>query len=166
MVQATDTGDVGTGAAAAVWGLANPPSGAQTVLMTFSASTFCEAGAITVTGSDTVTCFSNSNSALGTSAAASVVVTSTTGELVVDAVTNVGAATETAGGSQTLRWGPLQDSNLVGSGSSQPGASSVTMSWTLGSSQTWGVAAASFKAGASAAASIALGILGLATAEW
>jgi hypothetical protein len=70
-----------------IWGLANPPSGAQTVSVgTGITGDYMEAGAITVTGSDTTTCFSNSISANGTSAAPSVSVTSASGELVVDIV--------------------------------------------------------------------------------
>lgn len=133
---------------AKIFGLANPPAGPQTVVVTFSTTgSYTEAAAITVTGSDTTTCFSNSNSATATSTAPQVTVTSATGELVVDIVANEASESETKAGGQTLAWGTISAAGDFASGSYMAaGASNTTMSWTLGSSQAWGVAAASFKA--------------------
>lgn len=131
-----------------IWGLANPSSGAQTVIITFSAgSSYCQAGSITVTGSDTTTTFSASASAEGTGTTPSVSVTSAINELIVDVVgTAFVNGTQTAGGSQTKRWGTLDAGTNSASGSTLPAsAGSTSMSWTLGSSLSWGHGAASFK---------------------
>jgi hypothetical protein len=136
-----------------IWGLASPPAGAQTVVVTFSATgTFCGAGSVTVTGGDTTTLFSNHNSANGSSTASSVGVTSAVGELVIDIVgTNNGPAL-TVGGGQTQRWTQTESGNVQAS-STAPGASgTVTMGWTLGFTGPWAASAASFKAAGSAAA--------------
>jgi hypothetical protein len=129
-----------------VWGLANPPSGAQTVIVNLPTGSFPLAASITVTGSDTTTCFSNSNSANGSSTTPSVTVNSQVGDLVVDFVGSfTGAGGSTAGGSQTLRWSGTLGGDFA-MGSTLAGASpNVTMTWTFPSSVAWGQVAASFK---------------------
>jgi uncharacterized repeat protein (TIGR01451 family) len=71
-----------------------------------------------------------------------------TGALVVDTVTaNGDAISLTAGASQTEQWsthsGSGDASNARAASSTQPGAASVTMSWTLGASKPWSIVAAS-----------------------
>jgi hypothetical protein len=131
-----------------LFGLANPPAGAQTITITVSATgAYVEAGAVTVTGSNTSTVFDSTNSATATSTAPSVAVTSATGEFVVDFLgTFSGATSFTQSGSQTLRWGPLSAGGDRGMGSTAPAAAgSTTMSWTLGGSAEWVLLAGSFK---------------------
>jgi hypothetical protein len=130
-----------------IYGLPNPPAGAQTVVITCGGTAnYIQAGAVTVTGSNISTAFDASNSASGSSTAPSVSVTSLTGEFVIDVVgTESSPPSETPGGGQTLRWGPLTVSANVASGSSAPAAAgSTSMLWTLGSSVAWGEVAASF----------------------
>ena len=80
MVQA-ETVTMNNGSTVQMWGLANPPAGAQTVAITLSATGgYTQAGSITVTGSSTSTCFRASNSAFGTGASSSVIVTSAVGD--------------------------------------------------------------------------------------
>lgn len=88
--------------------------------------------------------FGTSNSATGSSVSPSVVVTSETNQLVIDAVCHysaTGTRTLTPGGGQTERI----DYNAIGGGgahhgigsSEEAGASSVTMSQTISSSEPW-----------------------------
>src|SRR5260370_836355 len=132
MTQAVAITD-GNNNSAQVWGLANPPSGAQTVTVTFAATgAFAEAGSFTVTGSDTTTTFSNSNSASGSSTAPSESITSASGEFVIDvlsALTSNGTITQ--GGSQTLRWQLDAPGNRGGGSSAPASVGSTTMSWTM-----------------------------------
>jgi len=148
---------VANGSTAQLWGLANPPAGAQTVTVTFAnTGAFFIGGSITVTGSDTTTVFSNTNAGGGSSTTPSIsVATTVTTELVIDVVGNDQNDSETQGGSQTLRWGPLTAPNNEAASSSQPsGASGTTMSWTQGGGAApWSIAAGSFKVAAAAATS-------------
>lgn len=135
----------------AIYCVPNPPSGAQTVTITFSGTgSYTQGAAITVTGSNTSTCFDGTNSAGGTGTAATVTVTGgTSNDLVVDMVGNNNGQTATVGGGQTSRFSNLAASANETSGSTKPGASSVTMSWTIAASSPWGEIAASFEAAGS-----------------
>lgn len=122
-------------------------TGAQTIVITFAAvGSYCQAGAITVTGSNTTTCFSaaavNDNAS---STTPSVTIASATGELVMDQTANSAGQVPTAGGSQTSRYTYNPAGLFAGGGSTQPGAASVTMSWTI-AANSWTISAASFKA--------------------
>lgn len=131
-----------------IWGAANPVSGAQTVTVTFAASgTYTQAGSITVTGGNTTTVFRATNTATGTSTSPAVSVTSASGDLVVDVVGNSNTnTTQTAGGSQTKRWGTLDAGGDSAAGSTLTASgASTNMSWTLSASNPWGIAAASFQ---------------------
>jgi hypothetical protein len=123
------------------------PSGAQTVVITASATgNYIEAGAITVTGSNTTTCFSNGANAsdVGGSTTATVTCTSATGELVMD-IAGTANQTVTNSGTQTSRWSQ-SPGFFVTAGSTQAGAATDTSTWTLSGSVTWCMSAASFKA--------------------
>lgn len=124
------------------------PSGAQTVQITFAATgSYCQAGAISVTGSNTTTCFSNAAVADNPSSTTpSVTVTSATGELVVDITSNSAGLIPTVGAGQTSRFTYNPAGLFAGGSSTEAGAASVTMSWTLSGAQSWTISAASFKA--------------------
>jgi uncharacterized repeat protein (TIGR01451 family) len=69
---------------------------------------------------------------------------------VLDTVsTNGDANTLTANAGQTERWdlfsGTGDLNNVRGGGSTEPGAASVTMSWTLGASKVWAIGAVAIK---------------------
>lgn len=132
-----------------IYRLASPPTGAKTVAVNFPSSSFIGGcGAITVTGGDTSTVFSNNASASGTSTAPSVACTSAADELVMDAVVYVqypDSVTASVGAGQTQRWNRTQ-TNSWALGSTESGAASVTMSWTLSMTKSWATCAASFKA--------------------
>jgi len=144
---------------AGLCGLANPASGAQTVVLNFAGSCYPDAGAITVTGSDTTTCFSNHASAAANSANQTVTVTSATGELVMDAGgQDLDSGAPTAAGGQTQRWSVV----LLGErsvGSTAAGAASVAMAWTWPGAANWATTAGSFKAAGSGTQGLTPGLV-------
>lgn len=143
-----------SGDKAAIYGLANPPAGAQTVQITWAAGgIFANAGSISVTGSDTTTCFSHADGqAAGTGTSAACTVTSAVGELVVDMCNGDNAtAGVTITSSGTRRWGTAHvGSEEANAAATAPGAATVTMTETLSASKPWAIVAASFKSGSGA----------------
>jgi hypothetical protein len=127
-----------------IYCLPNPPSGAQTVNVSWiSGNAYVTAFAITVTGSNTSSCFSNSASASGSSNSISNTVTSATGQLVIDIADQDPGGTLTAGGGQS-NTSTSNVSGLHSAVSTAPGSASVTMTWSSSSSAPWADAAASF----------------------
>ena len=116
-----------------LWYLPNPPSGNNTIRVTFTGSMFdIVAGATTWTGVRQTTPLGTYQGASADgSSTYSVVVPSATDEVVVDVLEKQGTCvpSPTSGG-QTQRWNKSDGNDGSGSGSSQAGASTVTMSWT------------------------------------
>lgn len=124
---------VGNALVMELWGLANPPPGTRSVVVTFTASVD-NAGVVrqSYTGSATASAFGTIQTSSGTGTTTTTpAVTSAAGELVVDALTtpqDVGAPTVGAGQINantltvnTAHWNSTSD---------EAGAASVTMSWT------------------------------------
>lgn len=114
-----------------LFGLASPPSGAQTIVVTTNASNqYVICGAITVVGSSTTTCFrSTTNSLASSTTLASITVATLAGDLVADMLQSFGGANMVQGGS--LAWGPIQDSALLAGGSYKSATgTSTTLSWS------------------------------------
>ena len=135
------------------------PTGAQLVVVTFDyANQYGEAGAVTVTGSDGTTVFSNTASAGGNSTTAwTVDCTSATDEVVLDCVAEFGGTslTMTSHSGRSSRYNQGAGSYLIGSSTTEPGASTVTCDWVGGASTAnWSICAASFKAAAAAATDV------------
>jgi hypothetical protein len=139
------------------FGLTSPPTGAQTVVVNVTGA-YITATSITVTGSNTTTCFShssgNSDTVTVTSTAS---VTSAAGELVVDCVSAFSASgvPNVTGGSQTTQYAVFWNGNLNFGSSTQPGAAgTVTATWNLdiGATNHWAASIDSFKVAAVAAA--------------
>lgn len=136
----------------AIFGLANPSSGAQTVVITFSSalSHGCSAYAQTVTGGDTTTVFSNSAGTSGTIQNLSNAVTSASGELVSDILSASSSTVDSYGQTQINQGGlggggtgPTSGS-VFGSSIASSGAS-VTMTETLNGAVSVAWSGASFK---------------------
>lgn len=132
-----------------IWGLASPPVGAQTVSVAGSGTDQVYGHALTVTNGNTSTVFSGFAGAGGSTVPTGVTIASGVGQLVYDicAFDNGNSASQTADVSQTERsnQGPAFANLLVGT-STKPGATSVTMAWTIGfSTPTWSAAAVSFQ---------------------
>lgn len=149
-----------------IFGLANPPSGAQTVLISFSNTNYPVASSITVTGSDTTTCFDNVGtpvSGTGTGAVTNVTCTSAIGDLVLSAFGVDGGAL-TGVGTQTDYMNAAANGGEQGSAGTQAGAASVTAQYTASTGGFVGLSA-SFKQSSGITAATPR-IIGLASAEW
>jgi len=138
---------------AAIWYAVNPPSGTTgTIAVTFSGavSNGIVAGVATFAGVDQTTPFTISNGAAGTSTGTtqSVTVASLTGnELVFDTVFIGGTADPTVDTSQTRLW-TANGMQARGTASTEDAAgnSSVTMSWTTGTTAVvWAIVAVAIK---------------------
>jgi CSLREA domain-containing protein len=125
-----------------IWQLVNPPTGSNTVSITFNDAfddpvngEGASAGAISFTGVHQTTPLGTFASAIANGTVAdtpSVNVSSATGELVFDTVARK-ANPLTVDASQTERWHQCTDngcSNIDGAASTEAGAASVTMSWS------------------------------------
>jgi hypothetical protein len=139
-----------TGDDVMIYSLVNPPSGAQSVVLTMTFTGYPVADSVTVTGGDTTTQFSNTASGIGNNTALTVTVTSASGELVIA----VGGQDSAPTHSLTYTGGGSADFNSANSGlhavsCHEAGAASVTESYTSSDSAPWAMAAASFKAAAS-----------------
>ena len=138
-----------------MWYITAPATSANNIAITFSASVRAVAGGMSYTGVHQTAPFGAPASAGGVSTSASVAVSSAAGELVVDSVGARENTSETqsltAGAGQTERYngvsrtGTINNNNVVGAGSEEAGAASVTMSWTVGTSARWAIVAAPLK---------------------
>lgn len=152
MAQAVSVQDAGELAGATIFGLASPPPGSQSVVVTFNGSGLeYIVGVISVTGSDPVTCFDATNSVSGASApaTASLTTSSVNGDLVVDCISLYNTPAATVGGSQTSIFDTVQR-NITGAGSYAPATGPTTTSWGVSPAGTgaYAYATASFKAAA------------------
>ena len=134
---------------AELWSLVNPPTGANNVVVTFSASVTYVVGISSYYNVHQTTPWGTAATASGNSTTASVVVTSAVGELVVDVVEkNKDDELVTVGAGQTQRWNRVNSvtNKNIGAGSEEVGAASVTMSWTWPTtSRDWAIVAAPLK---------------------
>ena len=115
------------------WGLIAPAASAQNVVITYSGSQAEAAGtAVSFTGVDQTTATGTAATATGTTDPATVNVSSAADEIVVDFVYFAQPAI-TAGASQTSR-NEQENINFASAGgsSTEPGGTTVTMSWSAG----------------------------------
>lgn len=139
----------GTESRVEIWSLVAPDTGAHDVVVTFSAqlSRNASIGIATFTGVDQSTPLGSFASANGNSAGpATVNVSSATNELVFDTVACQQCSSLSVGAGQTQRWNlSVERGNHRAAGSTEAGASSVTMSWTMGASRPWAIGAVPIK---------------------
>jgi hypothetical protein len=139
-----------TDARVEIWRLIAPATGTHDVVITFSSelSSHARAGVVTFSGVNQTTPLGAFASAVGSTSPATVNVASAANELVFD---TVGCESQsdpfslTVGAGQTQRWSSVvmgYDRFLTG-GSTEPGAATVTMSWTIvpASSVPWAIGA-------------------------
>jgi hypothetical protein len=126
-----------------------PAVGTNTIQLTFSGNVRVVGGAVSFTGVDQTTSHGAFTPATGTSTIPSVTVASSPQEMVIDTLNAKSLATSvTVGAGQTQQWylrTPGAGSDTNGAGSTEPGASSVTMSWTLDIADHWALGAISLK---------------------
>ncbi len=129
-----------------LWYLINPPTGTNSVVVALSNQEKMVAAAVSLTGVRQSAPLGTFTSSIGNSTSPSVAVSSATGDVVLDVMGAQGTSTATVGPGQTQRWntvttGNSANSNVRGTGSTEPGASTVSMSWTLGAAQYWAIGA-------------------------
>lgn len=131
--------------AASGWSLVAPATGANTVAITLSAAEDTEFGqAISYTGVDQTTPHGTSQTASGVSASPAVpTITSATGEVVVGFIMTSDTAITTGSG-QTAEITDINFASDSAETDSEPGATSVDMTWTTAGSQ-WSVGAIPIK---------------------
>lgn len=128
----------------------NPPSGASNIVVTFSGTNGTNVGVVVGAASFTNVNQSTPTGALavarGTTGSPSVTLASAANDIVIDTSAVSGDQTSSPGAGQTALWGgnsggTSQTTDVYGSGSTEPGAASVTMSetaslgtrsWTIG----------------------------------
>jgi hypothetical protein len=151
--------NTGTYHRAELWYLVNPPTGANNVVVTFSASVAYIVGISSYYNVHQTTPFGTAATATGNSTSASVAVTSAVGDLVVDVVEkNKDNEAITAGANQTQRWNRVNSTSgldNIGAGSSEAGAATVTMSWSWSTARVWAIVAAPLKPASSATVTFA-----------
>lgn len=147
------------------WGLVAPATGANNVVVTLAANgngtTRMVAGAITYTGVDQTTPRGTFAAATGTGTPATVDVSSATNEVVDDVFGVIDSGSSTppdaaVGAGQTSRWAQAStnpsQTNVRGGSSTEAGAATVTMSWTLSSiagTAVWAIGGVPLKPAAS-----------------
>ena len=141
-----------------LFGLANPASGARSVTVAWAVSTFPVAGSVTVTGSDTTTCYraGSATSSAGSSTALQVTIASNTDDLVYSVGGQDPCGTLTAGNTQ--RWNQASG-GLDGIGQTEAGGASVAITATASGSNPWCITGASFLAAAAGSASASAALL-------
>ena len=132
-----------------IYSLINPPSGTHTVHIDYSSSPDWGSvvGVVTFTGVDQTTPLGGFTSAADDTKYPTVTVSSAAGELVFDTFMEAwGPRSAWVGDNQTKRWMNNDGGNdWAGGGSTEPGAGSVTMSWTLSYHSPWMIGAVSIK---------------------
>lgn len=138
--------------------LVAPASGANNVSVSVTGTVFeIGIGSISLTGADQATPLGTANTATGNSTTPSVNVTSASGEIVVDTSLIVHSGTYSVGGGQTSRWNAIGSGGFIKyAGSTEPGDTSVTMSWSNTSAQDWAISAVPVKPSGAGASGDAL----------
>lgn len=127
---------------AEIWLLVAPTSGANNIIASFSGTASAVGGATSWTGVDPTTPTDSAVTASGNDTAPTVVASCASDQFVVDvvAVEDSGDGIATVGSGQTERWNqkaPITLPYIIGCGSTEAGAASVTMSWSLDISAEW-----------------------------
>lgn len=141
---------IGSFSRVSMWRLLAPPVGTANIVATLSPASRLVVGATSYFGVDQTTPTGAFVSGSGPDTVPpSITVTSAVGELVVDTLVVPGpAGLPVVGAGQTQRWNDTTGStsgHVGGAGSSEPGAASVTMSWTLPAARGWVMGAVSLK---------------------
>ncbi|MBN1567004.1 MAG: DUF2341 domain-containing protein [Acidobacteria bacterium] len=130
-----------------LWYQLAPDAGTYSIVVTLDSAARFVGGAISLNGVDQNTPLGTYAGTSGNSSSPSITVTSEEGGLVVDAM-GYGTSnyTATAGAGQTQQWTQVTtngtaSNNARGYSSTEAGAASVTMSWTLSSGTKWAISA-------------------------
>ncbi|MEI7533318.1 MAG: SdrD B-like domain-containing protein, partial [Verrucomicrobiae bacterium] len=133
-----------------IYALTNPPAGSNNVVVSFDkADADGEViGCATFTGVNQATPYGAFFSNTGTSTSVSLTVNSAAGELVFDTVmlrSSDFGASGSPGAGQTTLWKTYYNARVGAGASTQPGAATVTDTWTSAASVDWAIGAVSIK---------------------
>ena len=124
-----------------VWYLVNPSSGANNVEVILENDNKASIGAVSFTGVEQTTPVNGTSTSQGTGTSGSVTVASQPNDLVVDAIASIADGSPIVGSGQTQQWndemGGSGASSSFGAGSTEDGASSVSMDWSLSEQKEW-----------------------------
>lgn len=148
------SGGTGDDTISYLYRLVSPGSGAANVVISLSGAGSIVAGASTYTGVDPTTPLGTAVVASGSGGTASVTVSAATGQLVFGTVSWDEQPTITVPGDQTPRWNITGGASgaVSGAASTEPGATSVTHSYTSNNTQDWALIAVPIRPASSAAA--------------
>src|SRR3990167_9532295 len=123
-----------------IWDLANPDIGSYNLVASMASDELIY-GAFAGTFLTGAVALGNTQTASGTGLSPTLDISSATGRIVLDSMSHNGYANNTAGAGQTLEYNE-GDAGQYAAGSSEPGAATVTMSWSIASgSQPWALGA-------------------------
>lgn len=131
---------------AMIFYIVNPPTAASDIVLSAGGNVTAVGIVSSYNGAHQSTQDGATGTASGTATPATVDCTSTTGDMVVDALYFIGAGTAPSVGAGQTQNGNTDQGTWFGSSSREAGATTVTMSWTLTSATRWSIAAASIKA--------------------
>ncbi len=127
-----------------LWYLLAPAVGSANIVITASGASFLQAASIDFYNVDQSAPFGMVVSDSGTGGTPSVSPAGAVGDMMLDVI-GVGTGTITPDSSQTSRWNVSSDGSWRGGGSTEAGAASVPMSWTLGGANKWALLAVAIK---------------------
>lgn len=136
-----------------IWGIIAPPTGATDIVVTMG--TADSQGVVVVSsysGVDQSTPVDAEVTASGTADPATLDVSSAVGDMVVDCLYFLGAATAPSVGADQVENGNDDDGGIFGASSREAGAATVTMSWTLTTPTRWTQVAVNMNQAAAGAA--------------
>ena len=142
LVTGSDSAADGPAYRSAMYTLAAPASGVQSVSVTWTTNSYAMCGAVTVTGADQTTPMNNGTYAIAYSGAASLEITSTSGDMTLDTIATESGGTPTTP-TQTGRWADNSSSQVGGGASTGPGTGTTTHAWDY--SGRWTMSGANFK---------------------
>ncbi len=140
---------------AELWCLVAPALGTANIVVTVGSSQKVVGGAVAFDGVDQTTPTGAFASTGGTSTMPSMNVSSASGDLAIGVLFGNDGVTATEGAGQATQWTFVTgggSGNPRGVGSTEAGAASVTLSWTLSASVQWQVGGVTIKAAAASAA--------------
>lgn len=122
-----------------VWYRLSPASGSNPIVVNLSTDTKFVVGAVSVSGALQVAPTCPATATTGTSSSPTITVSSASAEMVVGflAVSIESTETATSSGTQTSRWSHTINGSIIGSAGTIPGASSVSLPWTLNDTDAW-----------------------------
>lgn len=141
LISGTDSGSSILTTRSMMFGLANPPAGAQTVVVSWTSATSAVIGAVSASGVDQITPINNGTFTFSVGGSdASITITSNAGDLTMDTVSYTSSTVLPSGATQLQEWSKHPGAGIgpgsggsIGPGTVGPiihGWSNLTANWT------------------------------------